>query len=132
MLTASHGLSAVAALNAATFLAAAGLIALVRPRVVLHKHLRGDHVRGRFWADLTGGLVRPRLLIGVGIVAIGVGDLVIFNYPHWYRGIWPALALMAAVGMVAGGIWVLVALRTAVSGVTPATHRMPATAGRTG
>jgi MFS family permease len=35
VLTASHGLSAVAALNAATFLAAAGLVALVRRRVVL-------------------------------------------------------------------------------------------------
>jgi MFS family permease len=155
---------------------------------------------GGIVGGLLGGVfadrVRPRVLIGVGTIALGVGDLAIFNYPHWYRGIWPALALMAAVGvpaalanagtmtllqtavgdrlrgrvfgaaltvmafvalcgtatcaalgdrlgpvtllniqgigLVVGGAWVLWALRAAVSGVTPATHRMPATAGRTG
>lgn len=155
---------------------------------------------GGIAGGLVGGLfadrLPPRLLIGVGTIALGVGDLVIFNYPRWYGGTWPALVLMAAVGvpsalsnagmmttlqravddrlrgrvfgaaltvmalvalcgtatsavlgdrlgpvtllnvqgigMVVGGVWVLVALRAAVSGVTPATQRTPATAGRTG
>jgi MFS family permease len=262
VLTASAGIAVVAALDAATFLAAAGLVALVRARrpraavvagerhrfwtdlraglaaVAAHPHLRvlfvfitiislGEGVMGSMlvvfveraldggprefgWivaaqavGGIAGGLlgakiadrIPPRPLIGFGAVALGVGDLAIFNYPHWYQGVWPALVLMAAVGvpvalsvaglmtllqtsvddglrgrvfgaatmvmalmslggaafsaglgdrfgpvallniqgvgMIVGGVWVLAALRVAVSGVTPATHRTPTAAGRT-
>jgi MFS family permease len=267
VLAASAGLAAVAALDAATFLVAAGLVALVRHRaaVTVTGATEAAGALARFWLDLrtglaavpanpalrvlfvflaivsfgegvmgamiavfvertldggarelgwlvaaqavggiVGGLVGglfadrlpPRLLIGVGTIALGVGDLVIFNYPRWYGGLWPALVLMAAVGvpsalstagmmttlqgavgdrlrgrvfgaaltvmalvalcgtataavlgdrlgpvtllnvqgvgMLVGGAWVLVALGAAVSGVTVATQRTPATAGRTG
>jgi MFS family permease len=265
VLTASFGLKAVAALDAATFLAAAGLVVLVRTRRPRAKaEVTTAGAAARFWSDLKGGLavvptvpvvrvmfvflaivsfgegvmgtmlvvfveraldggprdlgwivaaqaiggiaggllggvigdrVPPRLLTGLGAVALGVGDLVIFNYPHWYVGVWPALVLMAAVGvpaallnaglmtmlqtsvddrlrgrvfgaaltvmalvalcgtatcaalgdrlgpvtllniqgvgMLVGGIYVLRALRPAISGVTPATQRTSTTAGRT-
>lgn len=260
VLTASLGLKSVAALDAATFLAAAGLVFLVRTRenpdlptahfwvdlrtglaeVRANRTLRvmfvflaivsfGEGVMGTMlvvfvgraldggprdlgWivsaqavGGIAGGLlggvigdrVPPRLLIGMGSVALGLGDLVIFNYPHWYPRVWPALVLMGLVGvpsalanagmmtvlqtsvddrlrgrvfgagltvmallalcgtatcaalgdrfgpvallniqgigMTVGGVFVLFALRTvtAVSGVTPATQRTSATAGRT-
>jgi predicted MFS family arabinose efflux permease len=261
VLTASAGLKAVAALDAATFLAAAGLVVLVRIR---RQPNTGGTAAARFWDDLRSGLavvrnvhavrvmfvflaivffgegvmgtmivvfveraldggprdlgwlvaaqaiggiaggllggvigdrVPPRLLTGLGAIGLGVGDLAIFNYPHWYQGVWPALVLMAAVGvpaalsnaglmtmlqtavddrmrgrvfgaaltvmalvalcgtatcallgdrlgpvtllniqgigMIVGGLYVLRALRSAISGVTPATQRTSATAGRT-
>jgi MFS family permease len=153
-------------------------------------------VLGGLLGSVIGDRVGARWLVGIGTVVMGVGDLVIFNYPRWYPEVWPALVLMAVVGvpaalimagvmtvlqrsvddglrgrvfgaalmvmslvalvgtgvasalgdrlgpvtllnvqgvgLVAGGLYVLGALRTAVSGVTPATERTLATAERSG
>jgi MFS family permease len=153
-------------------------------------------VLGGLLGSVVGDRVDARWTIGLGTVAMGLGDLVIFNYPRWYPEVWPALVLMAAVGvpaallmagvmtvlqtavgdglrgrvfgaalmvmslvalagtgiasvlgdrlgpvtllniqgggLVAGGLYVIAFLRTAVSGVTPATERTLATAERIG
>ena len=60
---------------------------------------------------IAGGLLAGRvitrypswLVIGVTLTAFGAIDLVIFNYPRWFDGIWPVLALFVLVG-VPGGI----------------------------
>jgi MFS family permease len=153
-------------------------------------------VAGGLLGGVIGDRVPARWLVGLGTVAMGVGDLLIFNYPRWYPELWPALALMAAVGvpaallmagvmtvlqtsvadalrgrvfgaaltvmsliglcgtglaaalgdrlgpvtllnvqgvgLVTGGLFVIAALRPAVSGVTPATERTLMSAGRSG
>jgi MFS family permease len=153
-------------------------------------------IAGGLLGGVIGDRVPVRWLIGLGTVALGAGDLLIFNYPHWYPELWPALVLMAAVGvpaalimagimtvlqtsvadalrgrvfgaaltvmslvglggtglaaalgdrlgpvtllnvqgvgLVAGGLFVIGALRPAVSGVTPATERTLMPAGRRG
>jgi len=153
-------------------------------------------IAGGLLGGVIGDRVPARWLVGLGSVLMGAGDLLIFNYPHWYPELWPALVLMAAVGvpsalimagvmtvlqtsvvdalrgrvfgaaltvmslvglggtglaaalgdrlgpvtllnvqgfgLVAGGLFVIAALRPAVSGVTPATERTLMSAGRSG
>jgi MFS family permease len=156
----------------------------------------GGIAGGLLGGGMLGDRVPARWLVGLGTVLLGAGDLLIFNYPHWYPELWPALVLMAAVGvpaalimtgvltvlqtstvdalrgrvfgaaltvmslvglagtvvasalgdplgpvnllnvqglgLVAGGALVIVALRPAVSGVTPATQRTLMVVGRNG
>jgi MFS family permease len=153
-------------------------------------------VAGGLLGGVIGDRVPARWLVGLGTVVMGVGDLLIFNYPRWYPELWPALVLMAAVGvpaallmagvmtvlqtsvpdalrgrvfgaaltvmsliglcgtglaaalgdrlgpvtllnvqgvgLVTGGLFVIAALRPALSGVTPATERTLMSAGRSG
>jgi MFS family permease len=153
-------------------------------------------IAGGLLGGVLGDRVPARWLVGLGTVLLGVGDLMIFNYPRWYPELWPALVLMAAVGvpaalimagvltvlqtstvdalrgrvfgaaltvmslvglvgtgvaaalgdrlgpvallnvqglgLVAGGLFVIAALRPALSGVTPATERTLMAAGRSG
>jgi MFS family permease len=153
-------------------------------------------VAGGLLGGVIGDRVPARWLVGLGTVAMGVGDLLIFNYPRWYPELWPALALMAVVGvpaallmagvmtvlqtsvadalrgrvfgaaltvmsliglcgtglaaalgdrlgpvtllnvqgvgLVTGGLFVIAALRPALSGVTAATERTLMSAGRSG
>jgi MFS family permease len=74
-------------------------------------------IAGGLLGSVIGDRVPPRWLIGPGTVAMGVGDLVIFNYPRWYPEVWPALPLMAVVGVPAALIMagVLTVLQTSVA-----------------
>lgn len=75
---------------------------------------------GGIAGGLLGGVIGDRMparwLIGAGTVLLGLGDLVIFNYPRLYPEVWPALVLMALVGVPAALLMagVMTVLQTAV------------------
>jgi len=46
----------------------------------------------------------PVSMLGVGCLLLGIGDLITINYPAVYPHIWPALVLMAIVGLPAVAI----------------------------
>jgi MFS family permease len=73
-------------------------------------------VVGGLLGGWAGHRIPTRWLVGGGTVLMGVGDLAIFNYPRWYPELWPALALMAAVGVPAALLMagVMSVLQTAV------------------
>jgi MFS family permease len=72
---------------------------------------------GGLLGGVIGDRVPARWLVGVGTVVMGLGDLVIFNYPRWYPEVWPALVLMAVVGVPAALLMagVMTVLQTAVA-----------------
>jgi predicted MFS family arabinose efflux permease len=74
-------------------------------------------VLGGLLGGVVGDRVPTRWLVGAGTALIGVGDLVIFNYPRWYPELWPALAIMALVGIPAAllNAGVMTVLQTAVA-----------------
>lgn len=69
-------------------------------------------IAGGLVAAAVGHRFPPRRLLGWGAVAFGALDLALFLYPLVASGIWPAMALMAAVGlpcafMIAGLVTIL-------------------------
>jgi predicted MFS family arabinose efflux permease len=68
-------------------------------------YLMGGQAVGGLLGSLIVGRVakgaQPRALIGLGAMGLGLGDLVIFNYPRLYPQVAPGIALFAAVGIPA-------------------------------
>jgi MFS family permease len=61
--------------------------------------LVGSLIVGRF-----GGGIAPARLLGVGAIGLAVIDSAIFYYPLFWSGVWPAIALMVAVGVPVAGM----------------------------
>jgi Na+/melibiose symporter-like transporter len=52
---------------------------------------------------LIAGRIAPRLLLGVGAVAFGLLDLLLFLYPLAGTALWPAVVIMILVGLPGSG-----------------------------
>ncbi len=68
-------------------------------------YLMGGQAVGGLLGSLIVGRVakgaQPRALIGLGAMGLGLGDLVIFNYPRLYPQVAPGIVFFAAVGIPA-------------------------------
>jgi len=58
----------------------------------------------------VGARLAPARLFAAGLIAFGIFDLALFNYPLLFSGVWLGLGLMVLVG--APGVWILAAART--------------------
>jgi hypothetical protein len=87
---------AVTLVDAASFLASAALLGLVRTSGRTASH-QGGPVRARMAA--SGHRFRAGRLMCYGAVAFGLIDLAIFLYPLGYVAVWPAVAGMIVVGL---------------------------------